>query len=210
MAHHAFHQARQISSRLRLLKRRPLLEMLLQLLLRNQLHYRHAADRGPNEDESIYHMRIVERKIDGNLSPQRQPHHIGLFNTKKREQIREVLSISIWHLRQLRFAETAHIVANDAVMLRKYRELVIPHAPVHVTPVNKHKRMALAHHFIIKPRAIRLDKTCFRSIRLSHSVLLFSLLTLLHIIHNLTMAQATRAGAQAWRPSTCPPACVSF
>src|SRR5712692_7435921 len=54
-----------------------------------------------------------------------------------------------------------------AVMLRKYRKLVIPHAPVHVAPVNKHKLMALAHHFIIKLRAIRLDKACFRSIRLS-------------------------------------------
>ncbi len=80
--------------------------------------------------------------------------------------------MAISPLRQISSAETAHIVANDAVMLRKYRELVIPHAPVHVAPVNKHKRMALAHHFIIKLRAIRLDKACFRSIRLSHTVLL--------------------------------------
>jgi hypothetical protein len=68
------------------------------------------------------------------------------------ENTLQIFRVGKWFDQFARFAEAAHVIANDSVVLRKCVELRVPHSPVHLPTVNEDQGGAFAFGFI--PNAI--------------------------------------------------------
>src|SRR5713226_7424509 len=104
---------------------------------------------------------MLQREIESDDTAARDAKQEGLLDVKELEQGVQILTLRIGFMGKARGTEAAQIVANDLVMLREGRELVIPKAFISYKAVTEDKRVALTCDFIVQSGTIHSGKTSF-------------------------------------------------